>query len=111
MDNSPMNPYLTPASRTRADALAYENAADRAQLDAAWALECGNVAAAVSSYRSAARSWARASELRAEAAALPGGTELDRRCVDWHRADAERCNAAADRLLYGDAAGADGGAA
>ena len=98
MDNSPMNPYLTPAARPRTDALGYENAADRARLDAEWALECGNAAAAASSYRSAARSIMRASQLRAEAAALPGGTELDRRCVDWHRADADQYVADADRL-------------
>ena len=107
-----MDPYLTEASRRRADALAYENAADRALFSAEWALDCGNRDEAVAAYRRAARAWSRASELRAEAAALPGGYELDRRCVDWHRADAERCNATADRLLYGDAAaGAGGGAA
>lgn len=110
MDNSPMNPYLTPASRTRTDALAYENAADRALFGAEWALDCGNRDEAVRAYRSAARSWARAADYRAEAAAMPGGTEFDRQSVAWNRNHAERCNATADRLLYGDAAGADGGA-
>lgn len=99
-----MDPYLTPASRTRADAIAYENAADRALFSAEWALDCGNVPEGVAAYRRAACAWSRAAELRAEAAALPGGTELDRRSVRWNTDAAERCNATADRLAGGGAA-------
>ena len=106
MDNSPMTPYLTPAAEPRTRSVTYEDAGNRALWHADDALDCGNAPEAVGAYRRAARAFTRAAELRAEAAALTGGTALDRVLVDQFRADAEVAHATADRLLYGDAAGA-----
>jgi len=96
-----MNPYLTPASEPRARSIAHEDVALRAAWFADWATECGNLDEAVAAHRRSAHTYLRAAELRAEAASLRGGQELDERCVGWHRAAAERANAEADRLLYG----------
>lgn len=106
MDNLPMNPNHTPSGEPRARAHAAETDADRALYSASWALECCNVPEAIAAYRRAARAFRRASELRADAGASPGGTELDRRCVEWFRNHAEAAHATADRLESGDAVGA-----
>ena len=112
MDNSPMNPYLTPAAEPRTRSVVHEDAGNRALWHADDALDYGNAPEAVGAYRRAARAFLRAAELRADAAALTGGTALDRVLVDQFRADAEVAQATADRLLYGDAGtGAGGGVA
>lgn len=93
-----MNPYLTEASEPRTRAIMHEDVGNNALITAGDAADWGNTAAAVTYYRIAAQAFYAAAKLRAEAAALPGGTELDRRCVDWHRADAERADLAAFSL-------------
>lgn len=94
----------TPATAIRWRALATEESAMRALAAGDWAIECGRLGQAVGAYRQCAKAFLRAANLRAEAAALPGGDELDRRSVRWNTDAAERANAAADRLLYGDPA-------
>lgn len=98
----------TPAVAIRRRALATEESALRALAAGDWAVECGRPGQAVGAYRRCAKLFLRAADLRAEAAALPGGEELDRRSVrwsvQWNIDAAERANAEADRLLYGDPA-------
>lgn len=106
MDNSTFT--LADAARTRS--IVHEDTANRALRAADWALDCDNVPEAIGAYRRAARAFTRAAELRADASAAPGGTALDRRCVEWFRNHAEAAHATADRLESGYVAGVDGGA-
>lgn len=96
--------YAIPANAARDRALTFEDRALRLLSAADWSADCGDTDTAVSTYRRCAQAFTRAADLRAEAAALPGGEELDRRSVRWNTDAAERANAEADRLLYGDPA-------
>jgi hypothetical protein len=93
--------YATPANAARDRALTFEDRAMRLLSAADWSADCGDTDTAVSAYRRCAQAFTRAAELRAEAAALPGGHELDRRTIGWNYDAAERANAEADHLLYG----------
>jgi hypothetical protein len=93
--------YATPTNAARDRALTFEDRALRLLSAAGRSAECGDTDTAVSKYRRCAQAFTRAAKLRAEAAALPGGHELDRRTIGWNHDAAERANAAADRMTRG----------
>lgn len=72
-----MDPYLTPADRSRADALAYSNFADRGEGYADDAAAAGNWHDAAAYYRNAARNARKSAGYWIDAAGLPGGTTAD----------------------------------
>jgi len=87
-----------PANAARDRALTFEDRALRLLSAAGRSAECGDTVAAEAKYRRCAQAFVRAAKLRAEAAALPGGHELDRRTIGWNHDAAEHANAAADRM-------------
>jgi hypothetical protein len=91
-----MDPYLTPASRVRSDAIFHENLAIRAADIGDDYRKVGNLRQATLSYARASQYAEHAAELRHTAASLPGGDVLD---VDIARcliADSEAYDALAN---------------
>ncbi len=72
-----MDPYLTPASRLRADAQSLENRADRATGFAEDYERTGNYGEAALCYRRAARYLREAAAILRRAAETEGGTQAD----------------------------------
>jgi len=78
-----MDPYLTPASRLRADAQSLENRADRATGFGEDYERAGNYGEAVLCYRRAARYLREAAAILRRAAEMEGGTQADLDRAAW----------------------------
>jgi len=96
-----MDPYLTPASRVRSDAIRYGDVANESHLDADTILERAILAPACAApyYDGAYRHHLRAAACLRVAYGLEGGREEDFTASQWHMARAQECREARDRAL------------
>lgn len=97
-----MDPYLTPASRARTDAVRYGDVANECHLDADTIMDRARTdanARAWPYYDGAYRLHLRAAACRRIAYGLEGGREEDFTASQWHMARAQECREARDRVL------------